>query len=84
MKNEKKSQRGTQDFNIENPLQQREVKTTGASQQNFTISGVFTNIVGYLMMRLTLSGSLQGVYIGDSLAPLVRSWPLLCIIWINI
>jgi hypothetical protein len=23
-----------------NPLQQREVKTTGASQQNFTISGV--------------------------------------------
>jgi hypothetical protein len=31
----------TQDFNVENPLQQREVKTTGASQQNFTISGVF-------------------------------------------
>jgi hypothetical protein len=30
----------TQDFNMENPLQQREVKTTGASQQNFTISGV--------------------------------------------
>jgi hypothetical protein len=30
----------TQDFNVENPLQQREVKTTGASQQNFTISGV--------------------------------------------
>jgi hypothetical protein len=41
----------TQDFNVENPLQQREVKTTGASQQNFTISGVFTNAVGYLMMR---------------------------------
>jgi hypothetical protein len=36
----------TQDFNVENPLQQREVKTTGASQQNFTISGVFTNAVG--------------------------------------
>jgi hypothetical protein len=35
----------TQDFNVENPLQQREVKTTGASQQNFTISGVFTNAV---------------------------------------
>jgi hypothetical protein len=29
-----------QDFNVENPLQQREVKTTGAGQQNFTISGV--------------------------------------------
>jgi hypothetical protein len=26
-----------EDFNVENPLQQREVKTTGASQQNFTI-----------------------------------------------
>jgi hypothetical protein len=36
----------TQDFNVENPLQQREVKTTGTSQQNFTISGLFTNIVG--------------------------------------
>jgi hypothetical protein len=32
----------TQDFNVENPLQQREVKTTGTNQQNFTISGVFT------------------------------------------
>jgi hypothetical protein len=31
----------TQDFNVENPLQQREVKTTGASQQNFTILGVY-------------------------------------------
>jgi hypothetical protein len=31
---------------MENPLQQREVKTTGASQQNFTTSGVFTNAVG--------------------------------------
>jgi hypothetical protein len=30
----------TQDFNVKNPLQQREVKTTGASQQNFTISRV--------------------------------------------
>jgi hypothetical protein len=26
----------TQDFNVKNPLQQREVKTTDASQQNFT------------------------------------------------
>jgi hypothetical protein len=25
---------------MENPLQQREAKTTGTSQQNFTISGV--------------------------------------------
>jgi hypothetical protein len=31
---------------MENPLQQREVKTMGASQQNFTISGVFTNVMG--------------------------------------
>jgi hypothetical protein len=30
----------TQDFNVENPLQQREVKTTGARHQNFSISGV--------------------------------------------
>jgi hypothetical protein len=30
----------TQDFYVENPLQQREVKTTGTNQQNFTISGV--------------------------------------------
>jgi hypothetical protein len=59
----KKITAGTQDFNVENPLQQREVKTTGASQQNFSISGVFINIVGYLMMRLTLAGGLQGVYI---------------------
>jgi hypothetical protein len=50
-----------QDFNVENPLQQREVKTTGAGQQNFTISGVFTNIVGnpndaiYPSRRLTRS-----------------------------
>jgi hypothetical protein len=30
----------------------REVKTMGASQENFTISRVcFTNAVGYLMMR---------------------------------
>jgi hypothetical protein len=41
----------TQDFNVENPLQQREVKTTSASQQNFTISGICLNAVGYLMMR---------------------------------
>jgi hypothetical protein len=65
----KKSQRGTQDFNVENPLQQREVKTTGASQQNFTISRVFINAVGYLKMRLTLAGILQGVYIGGSNDP---------------
>jgi hypothetical protein len=46
---------------VENPLQQREVKTMGASQQNFAISGVFTNVMGYLTMQLTLAGSLQGV-----------------------
>jgi hypothetical protein len=40
---------------MENPLQQREVKTTGASQQNFTISRVFTNAMGYLMMRFNPS-----------------------------
>jgi hypothetical protein len=38
MKN--KSQQGTQDFKVENPLQQREVK----------IRGVFTNAVDNLMM----------------------------------
>jgi hypothetical protein len=52
---------GTQDFNVENLLQQREVKTTGAIQQNFTISEVFTNAMSYFMMRLTLTGGLQGV-----------------------
>jgi hypothetical protein len=61
----KKLQRRTQDFNVKNPLQQRKVKTTGASQQNFTILKVFTNAVGYLMMRLNLASSLQGIYIGD-------------------
>jgi hypothetical protein len=40
----------TQDFNVENSLQQREVKTTDPSHQSFTISGVFTNAVGYFMM----------------------------------
>jgi hypothetical protein len=50
-----KSQRGTQDFNMENPLQQRELKTIGVSQQNFIISGVFTNAVGYLMIRFNPS-----------------------------
>jgi hypothetical protein len=55
---EKKSQHETQDFNVENPLQQRGVKITGVSQQNFTLSGVFTNAMGYLMMRLTLAGGL--------------------------
>jgi hypothetical protein len=43
MKNKKKIIAGTQDFNVENSLQQREVKNTDASQQNFNISGVFTN-----------------------------------------
>jgi hypothetical protein len=52
-----------------NPLQQREVKTMGASQQNFTILRVLTNAMGYLMMRLTLAGGLQGVYIGGSNDP---------------
>jgi hypothetical protein len=41
----------TQDFNVENLLQQIEVKITDASQQNFTILRVFINTVGYLMMR---------------------------------
>jgi hypothetical protein len=60
----------TQDFNVKNPLQQREVKTTGASQQNFTISRVFTKRRGVtLMMRFTLAGGLQGVYIGGSNDP---------------
>jgi hypothetical protein len=41
MKNEKRNHSiETQDFNVENPLQHREVKTTGTSQQNFTLSGV--------------------------------------------
>jgi hypothetical protein len=64
---------------VENPLQQREVKTTGARQQNFTISEVFTNTVGYLMMRLTLAGGLQEVYMvggkdpyREELSPLLR------------
>jgi hypothetical protein len=51
----------TQDFNVENPPQQREIKTTGASQQNFTISEVFTNVMDYLTMQLTLAGILQGL-----------------------
>jgi hypothetical protein len=56
---------------MKNPLQQREVKTTDTSQQNFTISGVFTNTVDYFMMRLTLAGGLQGEYIGG---PSLRQW----------
>jgi hypothetical protein len=44
---------------MDNPLQQREVKITGVSQQNFTISGVFTNTLGYLMMQLALADGLQ-------------------------
>jgi hypothetical protein len=59
----RKSQWETQDFNVKNHLQQREIKTTDASQQNFTTSGVFTNTVNYLMMQLTLVGGLQGIYI---------------------
>jgi hypothetical protein len=61
MKNEKKSYQETQDFNMEKPLQQREEKTMDANQQNFTISWVFTKQHGYLMMQLTLAGSLQEV-----------------------
>jgi hypothetical protein len=67
----------------------------GDNYQNFTISKVFTNTVSYLMMRLTLVGVLQGIYIGSSndlyrstrckpptmgLVSLIKSWPLLCII----
>jgi hypothetical protein len=48
----------------------------GASQQNFTISGVFKYAIGYLIMRLTLAGGLQGVYIGGGNDPYVVSlWP---------
>jgi hypothetical protein len=54
---------------MEKPLQQRAEKTTGASPQNFTISEVFTNTVGYLMMRFTLAGDLHGVKIGDGNDP---------------
>jgi hypothetical protein len=54
----KKSQKRTQDFNMENSLQQREVKTADASQQNFTISEIFTNIVDYFMMQLILADGL--------------------------
>jgi hypothetical protein len=41
-KNEKEiiAQHGDTRFNVKNPLQQREVKTTDANQQNFTILGV--------------------------------------------
>jgi hypothetical protein len=54
---------------VENPLQQREIKITGAIQQNFTISGVFTNTIGYLMMALILAGGLQGISIDGSNDP---------------
>jgi hypothetical protein len=40
----------THDFNVKNPFQQREIKTTGVSQQNFTIPRVFTNAMDYLIM----------------------------------
>jgi hypothetical protein len=35
----RKSYEEAQYFNVQNPLQQREVKTTGVGQQNFTILG---------------------------------------------
>jgi hypothetical protein len=38
-KNEKDIVAETQDFNVENPSKPKREKTTGASQQNFTISG---------------------------------------------
>jgi hypothetical protein len=47
----------------------------GASQQNFAISGVFINTMGYLMIRLILAGGLKGIYIGggnDLLGPSLR------------
>ena len=37
---------GTRDFNVENPSNNGGEKTTGASQQYFTISGEVTNAVG--------------------------------------
>jgi hypothetical protein len=45
----------TQDFNVEKPLQQREEKTTEASQQNFTISVVFTKRRGLSYDAINLS-----------------------------
>jgi hypothetical protein len=44
-------------------------KNHGAGQQNFIILQVFINGVGYLMIRLTLAGELQSVYIGGSNDP---------------
>jgi hypothetical protein len=44
-------------------------KTSSVSQQKFTILGVFTNAVGYLMERFTLAGGLQDVYIGGDNDP---------------
>jgi hypothetical protein len=44
----------TQDFNVENPLQQREVKTKNHRRQPAKlhyIECVFINAVGYLMIR---------------------------------
>jgi hypothetical protein len=52
----------TQDFNVENPLQQREIKNHGRQPAKLhNIGSMFTNSVGYLMIRSTLASSLQGV-----------------------
>jgi hypothetical protein len=45
---------------------EKEVKIKRTSQQNFTIRGVFLNVADYLMMRSTLFGGLQEVYIGGN------------------
>jgi hypothetical protein len=51
----------TQDLTWKNLSNKDREKTTGVNHQNFTISGVFTNIMGYLMMWLTLAGGLHEV-----------------------
>ena len=48
---------------MENPSNNGGEKTTGASQQYFTISGEVTN-AGIYNVRLTLDGGLQDVFIG--------------------
>jgi hypothetical protein len=51
----------------------RDKKPRRESVKLYYIGSVFTNTVGYLMMRLTLAGGLQGIYIGGGNDPLGRS-----------
>jgi hypothetical protein len=53
-----------QDFNVQNPLQQREVKPRTPGNKISLYREVFANTVCYLMRRLTLTGGLQEVYTG--------------------